>query len=140
MNIDRGALAILVALRRMDDGESHYDEEERFGPGYDGAGFVSTAFEECGIPVCSSGGRSPETLLEAFLECGFSDILDEVNRYSGEGLRCGDVLLNTEEHAAMYLGGGYLAEARCGDRGGEGRIAVKPYYNYPWDAVLRRDG
>lgn len=130
-------MAIVVVLDRMDDGESRYDEEERFGPGYDGAGFVITAFEECGVDVRSAGAESPETMLEPFLECGFTDVLDEVNRYTGEGLRCGDVLLNSEEHAALYLGGGYLAEARPGEHGEPGRIGVMPYYNYPWDAVLR---
>ena len=125
--------AVAWALSVAGSPSHAYDSVRRWGPGYDGASFVIAAYQECGVPVKSAGATAPGNMRSAFLRCGFADVLDDINRYTAEGLCLGDVLLNTEEHAALYLGGGRLVQAdgarRC--------IAPGEYFNYPWDAVLR---
>ena len=62
-------------------------------------------------------------------------------------LRPGDVLLNDDDHTAMYVGNRQLAQASIdehgnaaggasGDRTGR-ETSVLPYYNFPWSCVLR---
>ena len=63
------------------------------------------------------------------------------------GWRYDPILLNETYHTGIYLGGGLLANASGNENGeatgGEpgdqtGReIWVRPYYDYPWDGVLR---
>lgn len=64
-------------------------------------------------------------------------------------LERGDILLNHANHVAVYLGGGLLAQASIDERGeiagGQAgdqanETNVKPYYDYPWDCVLRFTG
>jgi cell wall-associated NlpC family hydrolase len=65
-------------------------------------------------------------------------------------LQPGDVLLNDDNHTAMYVGNGQIAVARIDEhgnaRGGDlgnqtGReTLVGPYYDYPWSCVLRLHG
>jgi cell wall-associated NlpC family hydrolase len=58
----------------------------------------------------------------------------------------GDILLNTWNHVAIYLGNGLMVAAHLSETGGvtgkagdqTGReISVSSYSNYPWDWVLR---
>jgi hypothetical protein len=62
-------------------------------------------------------------------------------------LRPGDVLLNDDDHTAMYVGNGKLAQASIdehgnvaggasGDRTGR-ETFVRSYYDFPWSCVLR---
>ncbi len=61
----------------------------------------------------------------------------------------GDILLSHANHVACYLGGGLVAQASIDERGdiagGESgdqadETNVRPYYDYPWDCVLRYVG
>ena len=80
------------------------------------------------------------------LQHGFA-IPVNVDLQTGAGLQTGDVLLNEKQHAAMYVGAGQIVNAggnefggvtggRPGDQTGR-EICVMPYYNFPWDYVLR---
>jgi hypothetical protein len=62
-------------------------------------------------------------------------------------LRPGDVLLNDDDHTAMYVGKGKLAQASIdehgnatggasGEQGGR-ETSVLSYYDFPWSCVLR---
>ena len=64
-------------------------------------------------------------------------------------LERGDILLSHANHVAMYIGGGLLAQASIDERGeiagGQSgdqanETNVKPYYDYPWDCILRYTG
>ena len=62
----------------------------------------------------------------------------------------GDILLNDNNHVAVYVGGGKLAQASIDERGRisggqsgdqSGRETnVSSYYNYPWNCYLRYSG
>lgn len=61
----------------------------------------------------------------------------------------GDILLNDQDHVAVYLGGGRLAQASMSEHGtawgsgGDqtgGETNTAPYYDYPWDCYLRYTG
>ena len=130
-----------------------YDQKYRWGEkgDYDCSGAVITAYEKAGIPVKSKGGASyTGNMLGAFKKTGFTDITNQVNLQTGDGLIRGDVLLNPGRHTAMYIGNGQEAEASINEHGTttggqpgdqtEKEFLVRSYRNYPWNNVLRYSG
>lgn len=113
-----------------------------WGPDYDCGHLIIQAYEQAGILVKSAGASYTGNMRGPFLRCGFTDVTASVNLATGGGLRRGDVLLNYVNHAALCVGSGRIVQARGnldglpGDSSGQ-EIRVQPYYNYPWDCVLR---
>ena len=144
------------AVKRMEDwaaDDSHgYDQQYRWGEygDFDCSSAVISAWELAGVPVKSSGATYTGNMRGVFLRCGFKDVTRDVELDSGSGLLRGDVLLNYENHCALYCGNGREVEASINELGGitggqpgdqTGReFLVRPYRNYPWDCVLRYTG
>lgn len=110
--------------------------------GYDCGHLIIDCFERAGFGVKSAGATYTGNMRPAFLRRGFSDVTAGVDLHRGAGLRRGDVLLNQANHAALYIGSDRIIQARSnldgkpGDSSGQ-EIRAQPYYNYPWDCVLR---
>jgi len=132
--------AVNWAIGIAQDDAHGYDQTSRWGPNYDCSSFVITAYQKAGVDVRSKGATYTGNMLHVFLSCGFRPVTDGT-------LRAGDVLLNEKNHAAMYIGAGQLVQAslnekgtvtggQSGDQTGK-EIAVVPFYQYPWDCVLR---
>lgn len=127
-----------------------YDQVERWGPDYDCSSFIITAWEQAGVHVKQAGASYTGNMYNAFIKCGFKDVKSSVNCTTGVGLQIGDVLLNFKNHTEMYVGGGKNVKASINEKGtttgGQSgdqnyhEIYIGPYYNYPWDAVLRYVG
>lgn len=145
-----------LAVKRMEswaaDPNYGYDQAKRWGEygDYDCSSAVIQAWELAGVPVKSSGATYTGNMRGVFLRCGFSEITGQINLADGAGLQRGDVLLNYENHCAMYCGDGQEVEASInelgtttggqpGDQTGR-EFLVRPYRNYPWDCVLRYTG
>ena len=125
---------------------SHGYQWGGWGPNYDCGHLVIDVYERAGIPVRSKGGASyTGDMRRAFLACGCKDVAGQVNLRTGEGLKTGDALVNEKNHAAIFVGNGKIVQARSdfdgvpGDSSGQ-EIRVQPYYNYPWNCVLRYTG
>ena len=129
------------------DGKHGYDQTHRWGPDYDCSSLIITVWEQAGVPVRTGGATYTGNMWEVFLRCGFEDVTGEVSLGDGRGLVAGDVLLNHRNHTAMMVDKYNLVQARInelgtvtggqtGDQNG-GEIAVRSYYNFPWDCVLR---
>lgn len=124
--------------------DSHgYSQANRWGPDYDCSSAIITAWQQAGVPVKVNGATYTGNMRAAFLIAGFKDVTPSVNLETGSGLIRGDVLLNYTSHTAMYIGDGKIVHARSsegnnipGDQNGQ-EIRIQPYFNYPWDCVLR---
>lgn len=141
MNIPEKAAQI---ARDIAQDDSHgYDQSSRWGPDFDCSSLVIYCYREAGVPLtCTFTGNMRSDMLQN----GFA-IPVNVNLQTGAGLQTGDVLLNELHHAAMYVGSGQIVNAggnenhqvtggKTGDQTGE-EIRIMPYYNFPWDYVLR---
>ena len=139
--------AVELARCMAADGKHGYDQAHRWGPDYDCSSMLITVWEQVGVPVRTGGATYTGNMREVFLRCGFADVTSEVSLGDGRGLVAGDVLLNHRNHTAMMVDEYNLVQARInelgtvtggqtGDQNG-GEIAVRSYYNFPWDCVLR---
>ncbi|MDO4338244.1 MAG: peptidoglycan-binding protein [Eubacteriales bacterium] len=128
--------------------DSHgYDQINRWGPNYDCSSAVISAWEYAGVPVKTNGATYTGNMKSVFLKCGFSEVISSVDITTGAGLKRGDVLLNTEEHTAMYIGNnqvvhasinenGTISGGQSGDQNGK-EICIRSYFNKEWDSILR---
>ena len=140
--------AAVELARCMASDEKHgYDQTHRWGSDYDCSSLLITVWEQVGVPVRTGGATYTGNMREVFLRCGFEDVTSEVSLGDGRGLVAGDVLLNHRNHTAMMVDKYNLVQAsinelgtvtggQTGDQNG-GEIAVRSYYNFPWDCVLR---
>ena len=135
--------AVDWAVNVANDDSHGYSQANRWGQDYDCSSFIITAWQQAGVPVKVNGATYTGNMRAAFLIAGFKDVTPSVNLATGSGLIRGDVLLNYTSHTAMYIGDGKLVHARSsegnnipGDQNGQ-EIRIQPYFNYPWDCVLR---
>lgn len=135
------------AINIANDNRHGYSQYNRWGsPDYDCSSLVITVVQNSGIPVKSNGATYTGNMYSVFLKCGFKDVTNSINLRTGQGLKRGDVLLNTTHHTEIYIGNGKNVGARiselgtiygkAGDQTGQ-EIRTHSYYNYPWDCVLR---
>lgn len=141
MNIPEKAAQIAREIA-LDDSHG-YDQTSRWGPDFDCSSLCIYCYQQAGVPLtCTYTGNMRSDMLRN----GFA-IPVNVDLATGAGLQTGDVLLNEKHHAAMYVGAGQIVNAggnenhqvtggKTGDQTGE-EIRIMPYYNFPWDYVLR---
>lgn len=141
------------AVGIANDASHGYDQINRWGErgDYDCSSLVITAYDTVKpeLALKASGATYTGNMRSVFLAKGFQDVTSQINLQTGSGLIEGDVLLNTVHHTAMAIGDGQIVQAsisengtttgRPGDQTGN-EITVKPYYNFPWNYVLRYDG
>ena len=115
-----------------------------WGPDYDCAHFVISAFEQAGVQLKENGAGDTTSLKQACLKCGF-EVVDGWDKTTTAGLERGDILLNETHHACLYIGGGQVANCsqdkdgdKTGDTTGE-EIRIQQFYQhqYGWDLALR---
>ena len=133
--------AVRIALDIANDDSHGYSQVNRWGPDYDCSSLVIEAYNRAGIPVKVNGATYTGNMLSAFMKSGFHIVNRDM-----EQLIPGDVLLNVQNHTALYLGNNQVIQAtiaengtvhgQTGDQTGK-EIGIYPYYNYPWDYILR---
>ena len=138
--------AVQWAVGIANDNGHGYSQVNRWGPDYDCSSLVISAWQQAGVPVRDRGATYTGNMYGVFMCCGFVDVMASVNLKTCAGLRRGDVLLNHANHTAMSLGAGWIVHARSsegnsipGDQSSN-EIREQPYYDYPWDCVLRYTG
>lgn len=140
--------AVTWAENIANDPAHGYDQINRWGPDYDCSSLVISAWQTgAGVPVKTNGATYTGNMRAAFLKSGFSDVTKNINFVTGDGIRRGDVLLNTARHTVLADGGGKVISAsineqgkatggKSGDQTGR-EILIRDYYNYPWQYCLR---
>lgn len=133
--------AVKLAVKMAGDNSHGYSQSNRWGPDYDCSSFIIYVWQSVGVPVKANGATYTGNMLSAFLQSGFKTISPVF-----DSLQPGDVLLNVIHHTAMYIGDGKIVQATIaetgtvtgtsGDQTGK-EICISPYYDYPWDHVLR---
>lgn len=111
---------------------------------FDCSSFVAAALTEAGYfktnPQFATGTEGQE--LE---KAGFTKVASSAP--TSENLQPGDILINTANHTAIYIGDNKTVEAwhnehgnyhggQPGDQDGD-EIGIHDFYDYPWDAVYR---
>lgn len=139
--------AIELAIEIANDDSHGYDQIERWGVDYDCSSLVITCYANAGTSVKDNGATYTGNMLSSFKKSGFKDVTSSVNLENGDGLLPGDVLLQPKKHTVIYIGDGNVVSASINEKGtttggakGDqtGReILVRPYYNFPWNYVLR---
>ena len=133
--------AVNLALEIAGDNKHGYSQQNRWGPDFDCSSFLIYVWQSVGVPVKTNGATYTGNMLSAFLQSGFRTV-----NPATETLEPGDVLLNVLHHTAMYIGSNKIVQAsiaengtvhgQTGDQTGH-EIAIGPYYDFPWDYVLR---
>lgn len=140
-------LNLLIARMRYwcDVASLGYSQSDRWdirdGGNADCSSLVIWCLREAGF---DTGGATYTGNLSAELTArGWARLPDDGNPQPG------DILLNDQDHVALYLGGGRLAQASMSEHGtawgsgGDqtgGETNTAPYYDYPWDCYLRYRG
>ena len=128
------------AITIAEDDSHGYSQIHRWGPDYDCSSMVITSLNQAGFDT--GGAIYTGNMIPGLTYNGFEWIpWDDLNGL--DDLRRGDILLNEECHTEIYLGRDTLVGARgeyghpdYGDHNGE-EIRISPFYDYPWDGVLR---
>ena len=144
--------AIQIAIDIANNDYYGYAQDNRWGQDGDCSSWNIRIWELAGVPVRSYGATYTRNMKVAYIAAGFTDVTRFVNFATGEGLEPADVLLNTERHAALYLGDyngkarqifqaagnekGGITGGQPGDQTGK-EVYIRDYYNSPWDVILR---
>lgn len=135
--------AVEWAIAIANDDKHGYSQENRWGLDYDCSSLLIEAWETGGgVPVKTNGATYTGDMYQVFTANGFNDVTSIINLATGEGLKRGDILLNTLHHTEMMINSTQTVGAHSnydgvtGDSSGN-EIDIGDYYNYPWDYVLR---
>lgn len=134
--------AVNLAIQIANDDTHGYSQYSRTGnPDFDCSSLLNYIWDNVGVDVSSRGATYTGNMAQAYIQAGFRKVNPAI-----EELKPGDVLLNHEHHTALYIGNNQLVQAAIaengtihgqpGDQTGK-EIAIYPYYDFPWNAVLR---
>ena len=143
--------AIQIAIDIANNDYHGYAQDSRWGQDGDCSSWNIRIWELVGVLVKQYGATYTQNMEAAYIAAGFTRVYG-VDLATGQGLLPGDVLLNTDKHAALYLGDyngkarqifqaagnefGGITGGQPGDQTGE-EIYIRNYYNSPWDVILR---
>ena len=133
---------IAKAIEIAKDNTHGYSQLDRWSIDYDCSSLMYICAEAAGYNINKSNPRYTGTMINDFEALGF-----RVDAFDGNlsDLEAGDILLNTQEHTALYIGNGQIVEASSSETGGKSgktgdqtgyEIHVRNVYNFPWTHVL----
>ena len=140
--MSRNSKFVQHAIDIANDDSHGYSQTRRWGPDFDCSSLMYECAEYAGYPISRDNPRYTGSMIEDFSKVGYRVESFDGNLYD---LDPGDILLNTANHTAVYIGNNQVVEASCSETGGiDGasgdqtgyEIHIGPVYNYPWTHVL----
>lgn len=140
------------AVQIANDPSHGYNQKARYGPDYDCSSLVSYCLQQAGFNI-DPHGTATRNMASKLQALGFTNVIDQINRNTGEGLEYGDILLTvTRHHVEFSLGyqpNNQIVEAVHDEHGGKGgsntqpgdqtgdEIRIRRFYAYSWEYCFR---
>lgn len=144
--------AVQLAVQIANDPAHGYNQKARYGPDYDCSSLVSYCLQQAGFNI-DPHGTATINMAPKLSALGFTNVINEINRDTGEGLQYGDILLTVTKHhvefSLGYLPDNQIVEAVHDEHGGKGgsntqpgdqtgdEIRIRRFYRYQWEYCFR---
>lgn len=145
--------ATALAVQIANDDSHGYNQSARYGnPDFDCSSLVSYCLQQSGFAI-NPHGTATRNMAQKLSALGFTNVISQINKNTGEGLQYGDILLTvTKHHVEFSLGyaeGNKVVEAVHDEKGGKGssttipgdqtgdEIRIRKFYKYQWEYCFR---
>lgn len=144
--------ATQLAVQIANDPSHGYNQKARYGPDYDCSSLVSYCLQQAGFNI-DPHGTATSNLAGKLSNLGFTNVINDINRDTGEGLQYGDILLTVVRHhtefSLGYANDNQIVEAVHDEHGGKGgaytqpgdqtgdEIRIRRFYRYSWEYCFR---
>lgn len=144
--------ATQLAIQIANDPSHGYNQSARYGPDFDCSSLVSYCLQQAGFNI-DPHGTATSNLAGKLSNLGFTNVINDININTGEGLQYGDILLTVVRHhtefSLGYDNNNQIVEAVHDEHGGKGgsntqpgdqtgdEIRVRRFYAYSWQYCFR---
>lgn len=144
--------ATQLAIQIANDPSHGYNQKARYGPDFDCSSLVSYCLQQAGFNI-DPHGTATSNLAGKLSNLGFTNVINDININTGEGLQYGDILLTVVRHhtefSLGYVNNNQIVEAVHDEHGGKGgsntqpgdqtgdEIRVRRFYAYSWQYCFR---
>ena len=152
-NIEMVYQATRLAIDIANNPAHGYNQRKRYGdPDFDCSSLVSYCLQQAGFAI-DPHGTYTGNLATKLHNLGFANVINEINKNTGEGLQYGDILLTVSKHhtefSLGYADGNKIVEAVHdenntagsdktipGDQTGD-EIRIRKFYKWNWEFCFR---
>lgn len=145
--------ATQLAVQIANDPSHGYNQHNRYAsPDFDCSSLVSYCLQQAGFNI-GMHGTTTRTIGDKLSALGFTNVVDQINVNTGQGLQYGDILLTVRKHhvefSLGYDNNNQIVEAAHDEFGGKGsdktqpgdqtgdEIRIRRFYKWDWQYCYR---